>query len=230
MKKVIALVMCVAMIACVAVTAAAEEVAVTLTVSTVENAKKGDVVTVDLTIAEQGTRIGCIGFLFDYDTDYLKFVMNEDEGMYFVTGEAAGGATAAGNEETMAVQMATATGFYKVGKVLTLAFEVIEDIPEGEIAAVNCTVDPDVTVKPNEGEKTYDITVINGGVKGPAAEVVVPPVGGGTNGGTTVVPTTPTVTVTDTDHDPMGDASAVAVAAGLCAVMAAAFVFTKKAR
>lgn len=227
MKKVIALVMCVAMIACAVVTVAADEVAATFTVATVEG-NKGDVVTVDLTIAEKGTRIGAIGFLFDYDTDYLKFIENPEDGVYFVTGEAINGGMGVGNEDTMALQIASVNGFFKAGTVVTLCFEVIEEIPAGEIAAVNCTVDPEVTVKPNEGDNTYAIAVINGGVKAPAAEIV----DGGEDGetGTTVVPTTPTVTVTDTDHDPMGDASAVAVAAGLCAVMAAAFVFTKKAR
>ncbi len=236
MKKVIAMVICVAMLACFAVTASAEAVKATFNVTTVEGAKKGDVVTVDINIAEKGTKIGTFEIQIDYDKTYLKFVENEDEGAYFVTGDASGGATAAGNEETMAVQMATANGFFKIGTVLKLSFEVIEEIPADQIAAVSfkTTADPthceDATV-------TYDVVINAGGVKGPKAEGPKdpqPPVDGGEDGGKKPVvdpqPQEPTVTVTDTDeaNPETGDVSGIAVAAGLCAVMAAAFVITKK--
>lgn len=228
MKKVIAMVVCVAMLACFALTASAATKA-TFTVTTVENAKKGDVVYVDINIAEKGTKIGTFEIQIDYDKTYLKFVENEDEGMYFVVGEATGGATAAGNEETMAVALATANGFFKVGKVLTLAFEVIEEIPAGEIAAVTFKTTSDPTHCEDENE-TYDVTIIDGGVKGEVKEVVVPPVGGGDdNEGETQDPETQDPTTTETDKNPeTGDVSGIAVAAGLCAVMAAAFVITKK--
>ena len=240
MKKVIAMVVCVAMLACFALTASAATKA-TFTVSTVENAKKGDIVLVDVTIAEKQTKIGTLAVKFTYDTEKLAFVMNEDEGKYFVTGEGAGGATAAGNEANMEVQMATADGFWKAGKVLTLAFEVIADIAEGEIAAVEMAL-LDQPTHCDDNTVTYDVEIINGGVKGVAKEEPKdpkPPVDGGKD------PVEPQdkpvvdkpvvdeevedVTVTDTEANPeTGDVSGIAVAAGLCAVMAAAFVITKK--
>lgn len=234
MKKVIAMVVCVAMLACFALTASAATKA-TFTVSTVENAKKGDIVLVDVTIAEKQTKIGTLAVKFTYDTEKLAFVMNEDEGKYFVTGEGAGGATAAGNEATMEVQMATADGFWKAGKVLTLAFEVIADIDD--IAAVEMAL-LDQPTHCEDNTVTYDVEIINGGVKGVVKEEPKdpePPVDGGKDPvepqDKPVVdePVVEDVTVTDTEANPeTGDVSGIAVAAGLCAVMAAAFVITKK--
>ena len=230
MKKVIAMVMCVAMIACIAMTASAATAA-TFTIDDVKDAKVGDVILVNMSIAEKGTRIGAIGFTFDYDDTYLKFVENEDEGKYFVVGGGAGGATAAGNEETMEVQMATADGFFKADVVLTLAFEVIAEIPqEGTVISAEMTTEAKSAESDNV---TYDVKINNGTVY-PVIEEDVP----------SEVPPTPgtdeDVTPTDkpskpaeedkkpTENPKTGDASAVAVAAGLCAVMAAAFVITKK--
>lgn len=223
MKKVIALVMCVAMLACIAVTASAATSA-TFTFSTVENAKVGDVVSVDMSIAEAKTMIGAIGFKFSYDDTYLKFVESPTTYNYFSTGVGAGGATAAGNEETMEVQMATADGFKAPGTVITLCFEVIKEIPAGEIAEVSA----EIILAPTAAEGTveYDAKVVAGGVKGEEASSVTPPP-------SSIVKPPVTSTVTPKPEDPKdnpktGDVSGVAVAAGLCAVMAAAFVITKK--
>ncbi len=234
MKKVIALVVCVAMLACFALTASAATKA-TFNVSTVEGAEKGQIVLVDISIEEAKTKIGTLAVKINYDTEKLAFVMNEDEGKYFVTGEGAGGATAAGNEETMEVQMATADGFWKAGKVLTLAFEVIADIAEDEIAAVTMELLDQPTHCEDE-TVTYDVVINAGGVKGPKApeESVVPPVSSEDkkpveSKPVVEAPVEPEVEVTDTDANPeTGDVSGIAVAAGLCAVMAAAFVITKK--
>ena len=226
MKKVIALVMCVAMIACFALTASAATAA-TFTVSTVEGVK-GDVVYVDINIAEKGTKIGTFEIQIDYDKTYLKFVENEDEGAYFVVGEAAGGATAAGNEENMMVAMATPNGFFKVGKVLTLAFEVIEDIPAGEIAEVTF----ETTAAPTHCEDNtveYDVKIVAGGVKAPVVEPSEDEPSKDEPSKVEPQPQAPVVTETEVEDNPeTGDVSGIAVAAGLCAVMAAAFVITKK--
>lgn len=222
MKKVIALVMCVAMLACIAVTASAATSA-TFTFSTVENAKVGDVVSVDMSIAEGKTMIGAIGFKFSYDDTYLKFVESPTTYDYFSTGVGAGGATAAGNEETMEVQMATANGFKAPGTVITLCFEVIKEIPAGETAAVSA----DIILAPTAAEGTieYDTKVVAGGVKGVAAEESSVP---STPSKDDVTPVNPSKPDAPKDNPKTGDVSGVAVAAGLCAVMAAAFVITKK--
>ncbi len=229
MKKVLALVMCIALIASFTVTAFAETVAATFTVTTVK-ANKGDKVTLDINITEKGTRIGTFVIQINYDDTKLKFIENEDEGAYFVVGEAAGGATAAGNEENMQVALATPNGFYKAGKVLTLAFEVIDEIPAGETAEVTFEMmeDPKVCDDKAYGEKEYDVTIVAGGVASNKVEEPQPPQGGGTTtpptgGGTTTPPVE-----SDTKIPETGDATGIAVAAGLCAVMAAAFVITKK--
>lgn len=236
MKKVLALVICIAMIACVAVTASAEATPATFTVSTVEG-KAGDVVTVDINIAEKGTRIGTFVIQINYDTDYLKFVENEDEGAYFVVGEATNAATAAGNEENMQVALATPNGFFKAGKVLTLAFEITKEIPQGEIAEVTFEMmeDPKVCDEKEYGAKEYDVKINAGGVKAPYVEPSQdpkPPVGPSTVDPSPVDPSPvdPSKPAeSDTDTNPAtGDVTGIAVAAGLCAVMAAAFVITKK--
>lgn len=227
MKKVIAMVMCVAMIACIAMTASAATAA-TFTIDDVKDAKVGDVILVNMSIAEKGTRIGAIGFTFDYDENYLKFVENEDEGKYFVVGGGAGGATAAGNEETMEVQMATADGFFKADVVLTLAFEVIAEIPEeGTVVSAKMTTE---AKSAESDDVTYDVKINNGTVY-PVIKEVVPPTSEPVEGD--VTPTEKPSKPAEDDKKPTenpktGDASAVAVAAGLCAVMAAAFVITKK--
>lgn len=237
MKKVLALVICIAMIACVAVTASAEATAATFTVSTVEG-NKGDKVTLDIEIAERGTRIGTFVIQIKYDESKLKFIENEDEGAYFVVGEAAGGATCAGNEENMQAALATPNGFFKPGKVLTLAFEVIDEIPAGETAEVTFEMmeDPKVCDENEYGAKEYDVKINAGGVKssakveGPSDTTSpVDPVES-SDPSDNKQPTTPSKPAeSDTDTNPAtGDVTGIAVAAGLCAVMAAAFVITKK--
>lgn len=137
----------------------------TFTIDMVENAKKGDIVTVNMTIAEPDTMIGAIGFVFDYDKTYLKVVPNESTGNYFVVGSASGGAMVVGNEETMKVQFATADGFRKAGTLLSLSFQVIQDIPARQTAKV----DADVFVSPVHAQGldvTYDVTIVPGGVTG----------------------------------------------------------------
>ena len=230
MKKVIALVVCVAMLACFAVTASAEAVKATFTVATVEGVK-GDIVNVDITIAEQGTGIGALEIKINYDSENLKFVKNPDEGKYFVVGEATNGASAVGNEDNMLVAFASVDGFFKVGKVLTLSFEVLNDIPEGDIAEISFETTSDASHY-EEADTTYDIEIISGGVKAPIVEEK-PPVESKPVESKPVeskpVEKEPVEDVTATDENPdTSDVSGIAVAAGLCAVMAAAFVITKK--
>ena len=232
MKKVIAMVVCVAMLACFALTASAATKA-TFTIETVKAVAVGETVTVNLTIKEQKTMIGAVGFKFEYDKDYLEFVEDPSTFEFFNAGPASGGASAVGNEETMEVQMATANGFKAPGVVMPLTFKVIKEIPAGEIAAISATF----TLEPAHAEDetvTYDATIVAGGVKAEAKEEPKPqpqpqpqpqpPVDGGVD-----APEVEDVTVTDTEANPeTGDVSGIAVAAGLCAVMAAAFVITKK--
>ncbi len=229
MKKVLALVMCAAMILCVGMTAmAATQKTASFTVTTVtDKYNVGDVALVDLVANEENTGIGAFAVKFSYDTEYLKFVENPEEGDYFITGKGAGGATAVGNEETMELQMATANGFKKADVVVTLAFEVIKDIPEGKTAVVSVEEIPGVVANADDPEGVeYTLSFENGGVAHektptpPEPPVSSVPSEGGNGGGTTTTATT--------TNPKTGDASAVAVAAGLCAVMAAAFVITKK--
>lgn len=240
MKKVIAMVVCVAMLACFALTASAATKA-TFTIATVDAKAVGETVIVNMDIAEAKTMIGAVGFKFAYDADYLKFVEHPESYEFFTTGAGAGSLLAVGNEANMEVQMAGDGGMKAPGTVLALAFEIIKEIPAGETAVVS----GEFTLQPSHAEKadeTYEATIVNGGVKA-AAPVVVPPVDGGEDDDKDPVKPqdkpvvdkpvvdepVEDVTVTDTEANPeTGDVSGIAVAAGLCAVMAAAFVITKK--
>lgn len=234
MKKVLALIMCVAMIASFAVIASAETKDATFTFKTVDGKglAAGDTVTITMDIAEAKTLIGAIGFKISYDDEYLKFIEDPTTYSYFNTGVGAGGATAAGNEETMEIQMATADGFKAPGTVLSLTFELKKAIPEGKTAVV--TAEVSMEPKAAEGDDTYNVKIVPGGVTVEKTPTPEPP-------SSTVEPSTveskdgepkdgePKDEDTTTGTNPKtGDVSAVAVAAGLCAVMAAAFVITKK--
>lgn len=226
MKKVLALIMCVAMIASFAVIASAETKDATFTFKTVDGKglAAGDTVTITMDIAEAKTLIGAIGFKISYDDEYLKFIEDPTTYAYFNTGVGAGGATAAGNEETMEIQMATADGFKAPGTVLSLTFELKKAIPEGKTAVV--TAEVSMEPKAAEGDDTYNVKIVPGGVTVEKAPTPVEPESKPES-------ETPSKTVepedTTTGTNPKtGDVSAVAVAAGLCAVMAAAFVITKK--
>lgn len=233
MKKVIAMVMCVAMIACIAMTASAAT-EVTFTIATVEG-KAGDVVAIDVSVSEE-SNIGALELQLAYDDTQLEVVTTKNkkgQDVYFIAGDAstAAGALVEGSDggNPMLLTAATTNGYWDAGVIATIYVKLLEDVAEGEVAAI--TGEVTVIQDCEDTSVQYDATVVPGGVKAPVEEVPSEPVGPSSDV-TPTEPTEPSKPAEDdkkpTENPKTGDASAVAVAAGLCAVMAAAFVITKK--
>jgi LPXTG-motif cell wall-anchored protein len=252
MKKVLALIMCVAMIACIAVTASADATA-TVTIGNVEG-KVGDIVDVTISISE-GSDLGALQMNVIYDDTKLAPATKLDKRgnpIYFVSGDAATAAKAlveaANGGCPWNIGTITTDGYWEGGVIWTLFFEIVADLGEdgtpitAEVTAVQDYAD---------AEKAVTVDVVAGSVAHPyVAPPVEPskpskpeskpeskPVEPSVDDNDEPVVDEPVVeedvtvndvTVTDTDMPKTGDASSVAIAAGLCAVAAAAFVITKK--
>ena len=258
MKKVLALVMCIAMIASFVVTASADVRPLTLTASSVEvKGEVGEVFTIEFSLSEK-SEVGSLQFFVALPECIEPTTQknDRDKDVYFMGGEAAidAGATAEGSDGLVPMDeadensqkvckfaAATTAGFWKAGAVYKAFFKVVSEIPEE--GAVIDILDDTVAVKVADGEDTYDVTVEDGLVTVEKEEPVdpKPPV---IEDPTKTEPVKPTDTKptkpgvdggegekgedNETKIPATGDASAIAVAAGLCAVMAAAFVLTKK--
>ncbi len=224
MKKVLALVVCVAMFACFALTASAADEA-TLTVATVEG-KKGDVVAVDVSISAE-SNIGALEVTLAVDETLLKAVTTKDKrgnDVYFQAGAAAtaAGALVEGSEGIVdgkfMLTTATSAGYWDGGVIWTVYFEVLADLE------APAAIDAEVTSVGHYEDDTKVITVnvVDGAVKAPKAAD-----DNKDDKDDKDDKEDKEQDVTNT-NPPTGDVSGIAVAAGLCAVMAAAFVITKK--
>ena len=240
MKKVLAMVICVAMLACFALTASAATDA-TLTVATVEG-KKGNVVAVDIAISE-GSNIGALEIALTADETLLKATTTKDKrgnDVYFQAGDAvtSNQAVADGSdglvEGKILLTTACVNGYWEAGVIWTVYYEVLADLEAPVVVDAECT-----TVGHYDSEdEVINLTVVDGAVKAPAAVEPQPPVSSEDNKPSEptkpstpnkpVDPEKPTTTETDKENPKTGDVSGIAVAAGLCAVMAAAFVISKK--
>ncbi len=243
MKKVLALVICIAMIACVAVTASAADYTVTYTVSSYEGAKVGDVVTVTVSLSKNSD-LGALEFDVDLDDEYLEATsITNDRGKqqwYAGIDPVAKGASVMGSDGlnadsgTYKFAFANAEGIYQEGALVEFYVKVLKDLPE-EGAAITLTVN--ATTHYDNNQLTYENKIVNGVITPYVEEPSVVPSGPSTVDPSPVdpsdddkEPTTPSKPAeSDTDTNPAtGDVTGIAVAAGLCAVMAAAFVITKK--
>ena len=278
MKKVLALVICIAMIACFAVTASAADYTVTYTVSSYEGAKVGDTVTVTVSLTKNSD-LGALEFDVDLDDEYLEAtsITNSRGKQQWYAGidPVAKGASVMGSDGlnaesgTYKFAFANAEGIYEEGALVEFYVKVIKELPE-EGAAIDLIVN--ATTNYEDSGKTYENVIVNGVVKGVKAEE--PPVPSEdpskpepvdpskpepvdpskpedpskpADPSEPVQPGEPAETDTDapaetdtdvtgtdteegatTDIPKTGETTAIAVAAGLCAVMAAAFVITKK--
>ena len=237
MKKVLALVICVAMFACLAVTASAAS-DVVLTISSVEG-NKGEVVKVDISISEK-SNVGALNMDLTVDESVLKAVTTKnkkEQDVYFLGGDAAtaAGALVEGSDGVVdgVFKLATTTtaGYWDAGVVWSVYFEIVGDLP-AEGAVINGTVTSIGDCE--DSTLVVNASVVAGKVTAPVEQPPVeqPPVDGGDDDNQEPETNEPEVedeVVTDTDANPeTGDVSGIAVAAGLCAVMAAAFVITKK--
>ena len=230
MKKVLAIILAVAMLACMAVVASAD--GITITAATVENAKKGDIVSVAVNAAGVTKGDFASGAIkLEYDNTKLKLVAFPD------SDEEHGGdevysplsLTVVVNFDTATVGFMSDKGVRKDGALFVVAFEVLEDTTAEGFAITPVATDKIQHV--NDDNSTTEITGINyvaGAVKGAKEDPEPKP-----EPEPTPKPDpepTPNPTPNPNPNPKVGDASAVAVAGALCAAMAAAFVLTKKVK
>lgn len=257
MKKLLAIVLSVAMIACFAVVASAEET-VSATVSTV-SAKAGDAIVLDVTLSK--VAYGYAAVTVDVDTTCY----NAEE-LEFTGFKKAKGFSGIGDFSAV-VDGAAKYGFVTTdggadypenqeGVIVQLKFNVLKDVEKSEVgvlftaktyddadivnnSAANASVVKGGVV--NGVEPPVDSSTINPPVED--SSIVDPPVEDSSivapgeskvesevDTDSTVAVVTGGTTTGSTTNPKNGDASAVAVAGVLCAAMAAAFVITKKSK
>lgn len=241
MKKLLAIVLSVAMIACFAVVASADDankVAITVDTVNVTEDMAGKEVTLNVNISAVEFGYATIEFTIDWDKEALELVTWSED---FDAMKGLG----VGNENKYAYANASKNG--KGGQIAQIIFKVLK----AQDAQVTGTVDACklFTSADRDDKNTVDAdaSVVAGGIKlgqtPPPVEdssvivdpesPVVPPVDESKVEESKAAPTTvvtPGTTENTTKNPKSGDASAVAVAGVLCAAMAAAFVITKKSK
>ena len=236
MKKLLAIVLSVAMIACFAVVASADDankVAITVDTVNVTEDMVGKEVTLNVNISAVEFGYATIEFTIDWDKEALELV-NWSEDFDAMKG------LGVGNENKYAYANASKNG--KGGQIAQIIFKVLK----AQDAQVTGTVDAcKLFTSADRADKNTvdaDASVVAGGIKlgqpTPPSEPTPPSkpteptdpskVDESKAAPTTVV--TPGTTTNTTKNPKSGDASAVAVAGVLCAAMAAAFVITKKSK
>ena len=255
MKKLLAIVLSVAMIACFAVVASAEET-VSATVSTV-SAKAGDAIVLDVTLSKVAYGYAAVTVDVDttcYNAEELEFtgfkkakgfsgigdfsaVVDGAAKYGFVTTD--GGEDYPGNQE---------------GVIVQLKFNVLKDVEKSEVGVLftaktyddanivnNSAANASVVkggvengVEPPEDSSIIDPPVEDSSIVAPGESKVESEVESKVESkvdtDSTVAVVTGGTTTGSTTNPKNGDASAVAVAGVLCAAMAAAFVITKKSK
>ena len=246
MKKLLAIVLSVAMIACFAVVAsAAEETTATIATVEVTEASVGTKIRVPVEMSKSEFGYGAIAISnIKYDTEVLKLTAFKQGTLIsnYPDGEAMG----TGKVDAGTYGYICATKGSLEGSACVFEFEVIK--------AADSTVTADITAEVYKNNDASDpdtvkntATVVAGGTK---VGQPTPPSDPGESkvdeskvdeskvdeskvdeskaAPATVV--TPGTTTNTTKNPKSGDASAVAVAGVLCAAMAAAFVITKKSK
>ena len=244
MKKLLAIVLSVAMIACFAVVAsAAEEITATIATVEVTEASVGTQIEVPVEMSKSQFGYGAIAVTLQYDKEALELVKFSKGTLIKNYEDAETGGT--GNPDVGTYGFICATKGVSEGSACVAVFKVKKAVDSAVTAEVTAEVYKDDTKSPDTDKVVA--TVVAGGTKlgqptppsdpgeskvdeskvdeskvdeSKAAESKDAPA--------TVV--TPGTTNNTTKNPKSGDASAVAVAGVLCAAMAAAFVITKKSK
>ena len=244
MKKLLAIVLSVAMIACFAVVAsAAEEITATIATVEVTEASVGTQIEVPVEMSKSQFGYGAIAVTLQYDKEALELVKFSKGTLIKNYEDAETGGT--GNPDVGTYGFICATKGVSEGSACVAVFKVKKAVDSAVTAEVTAEVYKDDTKSPDTDKVVA--TVVAGGTKvavppvespvvppvespvvPPVESPVVSPVDGSKDAPTTVV--TPGTTNNTTNNPKSGDASAVAVAGVLCAAMAAAFVITKKSK
>ena len=248
MKKLLAIVLSVAMIACFAVVAsAAEEITATIATVEVTEASVGTQIEVPVEMSKSQFGYGAIAVTLQYDKEALELVKFSKGTLIKNYEDAETGGT--GNPDVGTYGFICATKGVSEGSACVAVFKVKKAVDSAITAEVTAEVYKDDTKSPDTDKVVA--TVVAGGTK--VATIVDPSDPGDPSkpteptdpskpteptdpskvdeskaAPTTVV--TPGTTTNTTKNPKSGDASAVAVAGVLCAAMAAAFVITKKSK
>lgn len=244
MKKLLAIVLSVAMIACFAVVAsAAEEITATIATVEVTEASVGTQIEVPVEMSKSQFGYGAIAVTLQYDKEALELVKFSKGTLIKNYEDAETGGT--GNPDVGTYGFICATKGVSEGSACVAVFKVKKAVDSAVTAEVTAEVYKDDTKSPDTDKVVA--TVVAGGTK---LGQPTPPSDPGESkvdeskvdeskvdeskadeskaAPATVV--TPGTTNNTTKNPKSGDASAVAVAGVLCAAMAAAFVITKKSK
>lgn len=244
MKKLLAIVLSVAMIACFAVVAsAAEEITATIATVEVTEASVGTQIEVPVEMSKSQFGYGAIAVTLQYDKEALELVKFSKGTLIKNYEDAETGGT--GNPDVGTYGFICATKGVSEGSACVAVFKVKKAVDSAVTAEVTAEVYKDDTKSPDTDKVVA--TVVAGGTKVAVAppvdespvnppvdeSPVKPPVDESKVEESKAAPTTvvtPGTTNNTTNNPKSGDASAVAVAGVLCAAMAAAFVITKKSK
>ena len=243
MKKLLAIVLSIAMLACFAVVASAENEVVTVTVGTVNVDADGNaIVPINGTVAE-GENVGSLQFVIKYDAEKLTPVSQnakKDSADYAVAANKDlfdGMLESKATEDGIRVALITTEGITENGEWVTVKFKVTDKAAEGEEIAVSLEgVDSSKNLDEG-GTAPLTVAVTAGKVINtvPTPEPPVP--SDGESKGEEPSKTeskgeeSKTESKTDDGKKPVpktGDNSVVFFAVALCVAAAAAFVVTKK--
>lgn len=237
MKKLLAIVLSIAMLACFAVVASAENEVVTVTVGTVNVDADGNaIVPINGTVAD-GENVGSLQFIIKYDAEKLTPVSQnakKDSADYAVAANKDlfdGMMESKASEDGIKVALITTEGITENGVWVTVKFKVTDKAAEGEELAISLE---DVSASKNVegGVETISVAATAGKIINtvPTPEPPVPS-DGESKGEEPSKTESKTESKTDDGKKPVpktGDNSVVFFAVALCVAAAAAFVVTKK--
>ncbi len=243
MKKLLAIVLSIAMLACFAVVASAENEVVTVTVGTVNVDADGNaIVPINGTVAE-GENVGSLQFVIKYDAEKLTPVSQnakKDSADYAVAANKDlfdGMLESKATEDGIRVALITTEGITENGEWVTVKFKVTDKAAEGEEIAVSLEgVDSSKNLDEG-GTAPLTVAVTAGKVINAVATPEPPVPSDGESKGEEPSKTeskgeeSKTESKTDDGKKPVpktGDNSVVFFAVALCVAAAAAFVVTKK--
>ena len=251
MKKLLAIVLSVAMIACFAVVASAEET-VSATVSTV-SAKAGDAIVLDVTLSKVAYGYAAVTVDVDttcYNAEELEFTGFKKAKGFSGTGDFSAVVDGAAKYGFVTTDGGADYPENQQGVIVQLKFNVLKDVEKSEVGVIftaktyddadivnNSAANASVVkggvengVEPPEDSSIIDPPVEDSSIVAPGESKVESEVESKVDTDSTVAVVTGGTTTGSTTNPKNGDASAVAVAGVLCAAMAAAFVITKKSK
>ena len=230
MKKLLAIVLSVAMIACFAVVASAEET-VSATVSTV-SAKAGDAIVLDVTLSKVAYGYAAVTVDVDttcYNAEELEFTGFKKAKGFSGTGDFSAVVDGAAKYGFVTTDGGADYPENQEGVIVQLKFNVLKDVEKSEVGVIfTAKTYDDADIVNNSAANA---SVVKGGVVNSVEPSEVESKDESkVDTDSTVAVVTGGTTTGSTTNPKNGDASAVAVAGVLCAAMAAAFVITKKSK